>query len=82
MCYPGENETAIPNSYSQTIEFIIFKVLSAATITENDIIVVIVGTEGCDDISAKRGFSCSGYLNFISKYGVPEGIDIVYNVNL
>lgn len=29
----------------------------------------------------KGGFLSSGYLNFISKYGVPEGISIVDNVN-
>jgi hypothetical protein len=33
------------------------------------------------DISAKRRILSSGYLNFISKYGVPEGISIVDNVN-
>ncbi|HEX5892263.1 MAG TPA: hypothetical protein VFY41_05320 [Nitrososphaeraceae archaeon] len=30
----------------------------------------------------KGGFLSSGYLNFISKCGLPEGISIVYNVNL
>ena len=37
------DETAIPNSQIQTTEFIIIKVLSAVTITENDKIVAMVG---------------------------------------
>lgn len=39
--------------------------------------------EECVKISVlKGGFLSSGYLNFISKCGLPEGISIVYNVNL